>query len=188
MTSAADDAVLAPPLRRALRRVAGTVFLIAAGREGRRCGLTATSVTSLSLEPPALLACIDRRSATYARLLEERRFSVNLLSVEHESCARVFSSPCVSGEMRFAQSQWREWGQSVPLLAGASASVVCEVDRTIPFGSHGLVIGRVIHVQLGSNTAATPLLYLDGSYRSVSPGGSEQGFARKVAPDVLREQ
>ena len=173
-------------LRTALRRMAGTVFLVATGREGSRCGLTATSVTALSLDPPALLVCINRGSSTCAALTRNGRFSVNLLPAGQCAAARTFSSPALTGELRFGRTQWTEWMQSVPLFREASASIVCELDQAIPFGSHLAVLGRVIHVHLGTRTA--PLVYFDGDYRHLSPGGREEGFTREVAPDVLGQQ
>jgi len=159
------------PLRRALRRVAGTVCIIAAGREGHRCGLTATSVTSLSLDPPALLVCINRVSSTYATITRERRFSVNVLGTDQSTFARIFSARDVTGEQRFLSGAWRESVDGVPHLPSANATMVCSIESEVAFGSHVAVIGRVTEVLMNDDTAKSPLLYFEGDYRTLLPGG-----------------
>jgi flavin reductase (DIM6/NTAB) family NADH-FMN oxidoreductase RutF len=160
------------PLRQALRRLAGTVCIIAAGRRGERRGLTATAVTSLCLEPPALLVCVNGTSSTYRAMIEQRRFSVNVLALEQVDQARTFSSTDVAGEHRFSRGQWLESVQGIPHLRDANAAVLCELESALPYGSHVAVVGRVTDVHLGLAEAAAPLLYFDGDYRTLLPDRS----------------
>jgi flavin reductase (DIM6/NTAB) family NADH-FMN oxidoreductase RutF len=159
----------AAPLREAMRRTAGTVFVVAAGPEGQRCGLTATSVVSLSLDPPALLVCIHRRSSTYAAITAQRRFSVNLLRASQVTCAQAFSSASTTGEQRFSHGRWRTSADGVPWLEGAHAAMLCDLEEVIAYGSHMAVVGRVATVHLGCDSDAAPLLYSDGTYRALLP-------------------
>lgn len=166
----ADSGVLqSMPLRKAMRRTAGTVFIVAAGPEGRRCGLTATSVVSLSMDPPALLICINRRSSTYEAIRAHRRFSVNLLGASQVTFAQAFSSASTSGEERFSHGRWRASSDGVPWLEGANAAMLCDLEEEIAYGSHMAVVGRVASVHLGCDADAAPLLYSDGSYRALLP-------------------
>jgi flavin reductase (DIM6/NTAB) family NADH-FMN oxidoreductase RutF len=146
--------------------MAGTVCIVATARGGNRFGLTATSVTSLCLEPPALLVCVNRLGSTYAAIAAATRFSVNLLAANQVDCARAFSSLHVSGESRFENESWVESPDGIPLLRSANAAVLCQVESVIPYGSHAAFIGRVIEVHIGT-AAVAPLLYFDGAYRTL---------------------
>jgi flavin reductase (DIM6/NTAB) family NADH-FMN oxidoreductase RutF len=151
-----------------MRRMAGSVSIVAAGSKGARCGLTATSIASLSLDPPALVVCIRRSSATYAALASERRFSVNLLHASQAEHAATFSSMEVGGEQRFTRGDWVE-SRGAPALRGANAVVFCELEDQLAFGTHVAIVGRVSHVLLGDDIESAPLLYFDGAYRAMSP-------------------
>jgi flavin reductase len=157
------------PLRQAMRRSAGTVFIVAAGPEGQRCGLTATSVVSLSMDPPALLVCINRRSSTYEVIRTQRRFSVNLLGASQVTFAQAFSCASITGEQRFRHGRWRESSDGVPWLESANAAMLCDLEEVVAYGSHVAVVGRVTTVHLGCDPDAAPLLYSDGSYRALLP-------------------
>jgi flavin reductase len=163
---AAREGVQSPPLRQAMRRMAGTVCVIATGRVGNRCGLTATSVTSLSLEPPSMLVCLNRATSTYAAIVEEQCFSINVLGAHQADLARVFSSIEVARENRFASGTWRQSSHGIPQLESANASMLCNVERMLEYGSHAAIIGRVIDISLHAGASA-PLLYSDGDYRQL---------------------
>lgn len=152
--------------------MAGTVSIVATGRRGQRAGLTVTSVTSLSMDPPALLVCLNRGSSTFGAVVGQRRFSVNLLAQDHILHAQTFSSGATSGEQRFVQGSWCESDYGVPCLTGATATVFCEMESCVPYGSHVAVIGRVLGVQLGGKAHEPPLLYFSGEYSALLPGRS----------------
>ena len=166
---AASAVLHSAPLRQAMRRTAGTVFIVAAGPQGQRCGLTATSVVSLSMEPPALLVCINRRSSTYGAITAQRRFSVNLLGASQVTCAQAFSSVSTTGEQRFTHGLWRASTDGVPWLESANAAMLCDLEEVVAYGSHVAIVGRVSTVHLGCDSDAAPLLYSDGSYRALLP-------------------
>ena len=78
--------------RKAMRHCAGAVALVTVGREdGRRTGLTATAVCSLSDDPPSLLVCVNRNASAHPRIREERCFGVSFLGEEHVPLALTFS-------------------------------------------------------------------------------------------------
>jgi flavin reductase (DIM6/NTAB) family NADH-FMN oxidoreductase RutF len=158
-------------LRQAMRRMAGTVFIVAAGKTDRRCGLTATSVASLSMDPPALLVCINQRSSTYATIAAERCFSVNMLGPNHLTCAQAFSSDYCTGEGRFVHGRWSDSPRGVPVLQDSDAVMICDLESVLAYGSHVAVVGRVKDVHLSCRPDALPLLYCDGGYRALPSTG-----------------
>ena len=156
---------LLPAFKTAMRRMAATVCVIAAGGSGgARRGITASSVVSLSADPPALLIAINTRSSLHDVVSEGSRLSVNLLSRGQEAIARAFSSVAVRGNARFDVGRWTEVG-GVPALEDAQAVLCCVVERVVTHATHTVLFVTVHGVQVSSHVA--PLLYLDGRYLSL---------------------
>ena len=143
-----------------MRRLIASVCVITAGAPGRRVGLTATAVCSLSTAPPMLLCCVNRTSASYATILEHRAFAVNVLAMEDANVAERFSTKTPS-EQKFDDARWSQGGS--PLLLTAFASFDCKIERHVETGTHGIMFGAVEAVQL-SDAETMPLLYGDGGY------------------------
>lgn len=158
-----DHQQLGMELRQAMRGLASSVSLIASTDDsGNRFAMTATSVTSLSMDPPSMLVCINRGAAFNKVMQGGRGFSINILCADHLALARLCSSRAY-GEERFAQGQWRRDERGTPFLADAQAAVVCIPDARYAYGSHDIFVGKVVAVHLGE--AIDPLVYADGSYR-----------------------
>ena len=160
----------------AMRNLAGGVSIISAGRGDARSGLTATSVTSLSLEPPSLLVCIRRASPTLAAIGAHRAFGVNVLSADHRHLAERFAGQTgISGAARFRDADWLALETGVPLLASALAAVDCSLERLVEWSSHAIVIGRVRAIRMGSH--AGPLVYWRGGYGQIAPATDDEHVA-----------
>src|SRR5882762_11422659 len=115
--------------RSAMRELAGGVSVITVGEEEHRTGLTATSVTSLSLEPPSLLVCVSRDSSTWSTLARYGAFAVNLLRACHAPVADRFSGRGGhKGPARYAEASWTTLVTGAPVLADALAAFDCEVE------------------------------------------------------------
>jgi flavin reductase (DIM6/NTAB) family NADH-FMN oxidoreductase RutF len=156
--------------RLAMRNLAGGVSVITAGRGEARTGLTATSVTSLSVDPPSILVCIRRASATLAAIEADLAFGVSVLSDGHTGLAERFSGRSgVSGAARYSGANWLTLATGVPLLADALAAVDCSLDALIDWHSHVVVIGRVRAIRLGCGDR--PLVYWRGNYDQPSATG-----------------
>jgi len=156
------DPALEQSFRDAMRRLAATVTVLSArDPQGRRCGMTATAVTSVSAEPPALLACVNRSAALHAHLGLGHKLCINLLQTAQQPISNVFSGGA-EGEARFATGDWREDGHGVPYLHDAQANIFCAVEAVHAYGSHGIFIGRVLRVNC--REAIAPLVYQDGRY------------------------
>lgn len=122
-----------------------------------RFGITVSSVTSVSADPPLVLVCINRRSPACAALHSNGVFGVNLLATDQEDLANRFAGRPSRGEpFDFGRVEWSAGSSGIPRLLGAVSTFDCVVEQTHQAGSHDLFIGRVVAV--GVNSAA-PLLY-----------------------------
>jgi flavin reductase (DIM6/NTAB) family NADH-FMN oxidoreductase RutF len=153
----------ADEFRGAMRHLVGGVSVITSGRGGEIAGMTVTSVSSLSLDPPSLIVSINRASSTWPVLERYGVFGVNILTGDQLDVAERFSGKNgLKGAERFAGSQWTTRGGGAPLLVGAAAAVDCEVEHVIDRHSHAIVIGRVRHVLQSKHESA--LAYWHGRY------------------------
>jgi flavin reductase (DIM6/NTAB) family NADH-FMN oxidoreductase RutF len=148
--------------RRALgQHAAGVVVVTGPGP----VGLTATSLTSVSLDPPLVSFCVGRDSTTWPDLREAEMFAVNVLSGGQAVIASRFAG---RGVDRFGgPTAWRAGPNGVPILCGTAAHLLCEPYDTIALGDHWLVVGLVVGTELGA--APDPLLYHRGRYGGFHP-------------------
>ncbi len=151
--------------RMAMRRVAATVAIVSANKGPERHGTTATSVTSISMDPPSVLVCFNQNSRLHGFLREQDRFCVNVLHTTNIDVARMFSSSASSTE-RFTSGNWHMDDEGLPYLADAQANLFCRKEHEVTYGSHTIFIGRVI--QALTRDDISPLLYSDGHYSSVA--------------------
>ncbi len=143
-----------------MRRLVAGVAVITTydGREPH--GMTATSVSSLSFEPPSLLVCINRSASMHDILEASGRFCVNLLSRNQETLGLRFAQK-PDGPSRFDTVDWTSL-HGLPRLGGAQASIFCTKAAYLRFGSHTIFVGTVDDVEVGA--AVDPLTYLDGKF------------------------
>jgi flavin reductase (DIM6/NTAB) family NADH-FMN oxidoreductase RutF len=156
--------------RRGMRRLAGAVTIVTAGKGEDAGGLTATAVCSLTAEPPRLLACLNSGGATFDILRRHGRFCVNLVGSGDRAAAEVFAGIGVAPGDRFAAGAWVRTTDRAPRLASALAAFECSVHSITMLATHGLVIGDVDAVHITG--ADDPLLYHEGR------------FARLAVPDI----
>ncbi len=150
--------------RQAMQRLAGTVCLVTVADEFQRWyGMAATSVVSVSMSPPSLLACINRTAATFGAIDRQMSFCVNILSHQHERHCDRFSRPG-EREARFKSGEWRLHA-GLPYLADAQAAVFCDVARKVDHGSHAVFIGNVKDV-IAPFGVDEPLIYFNRRYLS----------------------
>jgi flavin reductase (DIM6/NTAB) family NADH-FMN oxidoreductase RutF len=158
--------VLPADFRGAMRHLTGGVSVITAGRGKDITGMTVTSVTSLSVEPPTLLVSINRDASSFPLIRRHGAFGVNILNADQLEIAERFAGKGgLKGADRFAGSQWVTSVSGVPLLVGALSAFDCEVEEIVERHSHGIVIGRVRDIRNSTRTAA--LAYWHGQYVAV---------------------
>jgi flavin reductase (DIM6/NTAB) family NADH-FMN oxidoreductase RutF len=148
-------------LRQALRRLAKAVVVITTVHEGQRFAMAATAVSELSMDPPSMLICVNQTASLHAPLAAGAPFCINILDAAQQSVAAHCSGP-VKGEQRFEIGSWTTSAGGVSILAGAQASIVCEQDQRVAYGTHAIFIGQVVEVVSGAK--ADPLVYVDGRY------------------------
>jgi flavin reductase (DIM6/NTAB) family NADH-FMN oxidoreductase RutF len=149
-----------------MRRLAASVVVVTArDSSGARHAMAASAVTSLSMEPPSLLVCVNRTASIYSVLAGGGHYCINILAGSHEPLS-VICSGKEKGEARFAVGDWRDDPDTkTPFLADAQASLICAIDGVHHYGTHGIFIGKVQRVHLHGDVY--PLIYVDGRYTSV---------------------
>ncbi|TNE63672.1 MAG: flavin reductase [Alphaproteobacteria bacterium] len=154
--------------RQAMRRLGGAVNIVTAANGDVWAGLTATAVTSLSAEPPRLLACINRQGATFDTLSKGRVMGVNVLGTAFKDLALRFAGLDGQPETdRFTDDVWDTAITGAPLLKGAMVGFDCRVESILDAGSHGIVIGTIEAVVFGGRTIDDPLCYIDGKWATL---------------------
>jgi flavin reductase (DIM6/NTAB) family NADH-FMN oxidoreductase RutF/DNA-binding GntR family transcriptional regulator len=153
-----DVAVDSGLFRHVVGHLASGVTIVTTRVDGHDHGMTASSVTSLSMEPPMMLACINNAVPTAAAIERSGRFTINVLGRSHGDLAYQFASPRPD---KFAGVPIDRGTGGVPILADAIASLECEVTEQVTGGSHSVFLGHVI-----SATArdGDPLTYFRGGF------------------------
>jgi flavin reductase len=156
-------------LRDVMGRFATGVTVVAAGRDVPR-GMTANSFTSVSLEPPLILVCVNRQAAIHQAVLDGGSFAVSVLSSDQEEVARYFadhSRPRDGSE--FDVVNWSPSPNTgVPVLDGATAWIECALAGAYYGGDHSIFLGSV----LASGRAASrdALLCYGGGFHRLEQG------------------
>jgi len=149
-----------------MRRLAGGVTIVTARLGDVRAGLTATSVCSLTAEPPRLLACVHRDADAHALIIASGYFALNVLTRSQQDLADHFGGRDSShGPSRFAVGRWVAGSTGVPLLVGAAATFECRLTETLTASTHTIFIGEVdaLHTVEG----ASGLVYHDRTYHQL---------------------
>lgn len=159
------DVTLRADFLQAMRRLTATVTIVTKAHEGGAIGMTATAVCSLTTDPPAVLACINRCASICQWLVPGEPFCVNLLASTHAAIASEFAgrSPV---EQRFDHGRWERDENGPPFLHDALCNLFCEVDLATIYGTHTILVGRVFGVRLPETTE--PLLYGNGGFRTAA--------------------
>lgn len=152
----------ADDFRRVLSHFAsGVTIVTTCDVDQRPTGLTASAFTSVSLDPPLVLVCVDHKSQSYPSLLESGRFGVNFLHHEHEPISRRFASTRLD---KFDGVAFRMGALGVPLIEGALAYLECRTVNAHVEGDHTIFVGRVEAADVGDGE---PLLYFRGRYHRI---------------------
>ena len=152
--------------RSAMRQLTGGVSVVTAGRGRDISGMTVTSVSSLSVDPPALIISINREASSWPLVKRYGFFGVNILTSDQIDIADRFTGKGgLKGADRFAGARWMTRASGVPLLVDALAAIDCEVEDVVERHSHAIVIGRVLDVTISPRTAA--LAYWQGQYVAI---------------------
>jgi flavin reductase (DIM6/NTAB) family NADH-FMN oxidoreductase RutF len=151
-----------PLFRAAMGRLAtGVTVLAVRAPEGGFLGMTASAVTSLSLDPPMLLACVGHAAAAHQALTIEPQFSVNVLASDQQEISRRFATRDLQ---RFDGVACDVTPSGLPWLRGALACLECRRDALHEGGDHSIVTGVIEWARVADGD---PLLYFLGGYRRI---------------------
>jgi flavin reductase (NADH)/flavin reductase len=149
---------------RAFRRLAATVTIVTyRDATGAPRGMTATSVTALSADPPSLLVCIDRATRTHEEVMHERRFGVDMLSVHQRRISVHCARPGADKRLHDLWIAPDLVPGDPPRLARAVAHIDCTIESALDAFTHTVVVGRIRSIWLNP-LDPTPLLYHEGAY------------------------
>ena len=153
----------AKELRRVMGMFAtGVTVITTRDAKGNCYGLTANAVSSLSLVPPLLLICVDKKAGTHPHFFDSKEFVVNILSEDQEELSGRFAK---SGGDKFTGVGCRQGKRGLPVLDGALAHVECQIVETHEGGDHVIHIGHVEHAEVADGR---PLLFFQGRYRRLA--------------------
>ena len=141
-----------------------TVITVCDG-QGRPTGLTASAFTSVSLDPPLILVCVDHKSQSYPALVAGKQFAVNILAHDQEAVSRRFATTKIENKFEGVPFALSELG--LPLLENALAHLECATVNVHLEGDHSIFIGRIERAVVKTGH---PLVYYRGRYdRLVGP-------------------
>ena len=149
--------------RTALSRFASGVTVVTLrGADERPLGITVSAFSSLSLEPPLVLVCIDRKAYVHDAFQAGGVFVVNILGAHQEHLSRLFAS---REPDKFQGLGYGAGLDGAPVLADALATIECRIRHAYEGGDHTIFVGEVEHTAVRDD--AHPLLYYRGGYARV---------------------
>lgn len=151
-------------MRMGMRRLASGVSVVTGrDKQNNRLAMTASSITSLSDEPPSLLVCIHKNSYLKNAILETGVFCINLLAADQQDISVRCASPDESLD-RFALGEWEKDSVSgIFYLKQAQAIFHCAKTREFEYGTHFIFVGDIQAVVV-EGQQVNPLIYLNGRY------------------------
>ncbi len=148
--------------RRVLGHFASGVTVVTVAHENSLYGITVSSFTSLSLNPPLVLICIDKRVITHAVLEQAGSFAVNILAEDGEHLSRHFAS---REQDKFRGIAFHTGITGAPLLDDVLATIECRIVQQADGGDHTIFMGEVL---VGSTRSGKPLIYFRSGYHELA--------------------
>jgi flavin reductase (DIM6/NTAB) family NADH-FMN oxidoreductase RutF len=159
-------------LRDALGRFATGITVVTCegvrAAAGRGVGLTVNSFSSVSLDPPLILWCLDRKCDRFDHFAEADAFAVNVLPNEGFSLSQRFAA---KDDFHLDDMAPETWESGAPVLPGMLANFDCVREAVHEAGDHIIIVGRVL--AMAKRDAGEPILYFASRYRSLAPLGPE---------------
>lgn len=149
-------------MRSAMARFATGVAIVATFDQGEPYAAAVNSLTSVSLDPPLILVCLQLNSRTCHAIQRRGAFSVSVLADEQEEYSRRFarSQPAIDDPTL-------EFVDGLPVVSGCVAGLICETESTLRKGDHTIVIGHVVRTHQGDGN---PLLFFGSTYHRLDQG------------------
>ena len=159
-------AIEATEFRAALAQWASGVAIATSVLDGQRIGITVSSFTSLSMEPPRILICVAKRLYTHHVIATSGFFAVNILAEEQMDWGMLFAGRMPENEDRFAGIEYFEAETGAPLLPGVLGWVDCRLSAIHDGGDHSIFVGDV--VAAAARSEGDPVLYYHRNWRRLA--------------------
>src|SRR5262249_3786454 len=124
-------------------------------------GLTVSSFTSVSLDPPLILVCLGHLVTNIQLFRNATHFGINILSEHQQALSERFAR---KGQDRFDGLEWHSGSTGVPLIPGCLARIECAVYRRVEMGDHDIFVGEMVGAHVGDGN---PLIHFASSYRKL---------------------
>ncbi|WP_170334822.1 flavin reductase family protein [Ruegeria arenilitoris] len=152
-----------------MQLLAASTNIVTSEYQGERSGMAATAVCSLTVDPPALLVCINRTARTYGTVMDSRKFAVNLVPDDMTEVVGAFSSKADKEQQFQMAGTWGRGELDLPVLKEAVASFECEVESWANTKTHAVFFGLVRQVYLNPDKSA--LIYGRKGFHKLTPLG-----------------
>lgn len=141
----------------------GVTVVTAKGRNGEQVGFTANSFTSVSLDPPLVLICPDKKLGSYPAFIEAEGFAIHILGQEQEDLSRRFAT---RGGEKFSGIDVSEGLYGAPIIPNTLAVLQCRTTNQVDGGDHTILIGQVESIDMGGQDRK-PLGFFQGKYTNI---------------------
>ena len=148
-----------------MRGLAEGVCIVTTSLGTIRLGMTVTAFSSLSIQPPSLLICINKNSESHDLIVKTHVFCINVLTQSHVDLAIRFSGQVgLKGEERFGHGAWTLLVTGAPVLRDSIASFDCELFAAHEAATHTIFLGTVVDMLMVQDPNAQPLIYTNRTY------------------------
>ena len=155
-------------LRDMMARFATGVTVVSARYGPLMAGMTANALASVSIDPPRMMASINRKSETHQAIVQSHSFAASVLSAGQRELADCFAQPTTATKLkRFCDAAWHEAETGSPILDGAIAYFDCRLVDRHDGGDHTIFIGAI--VAAGYEEGVEPLIWFGSGYRRLAP-------------------
>ena len=137
----------------------GVTVVTGATPQGVPVGITANAFSSVSLEPPLVLVCLDKNTGCLEAFCDGERFAVNILDEKQQALSHRFAGP---QEHKFKDRTYETWDSHCPILSGCLVNLECLRVNVFEAGDHVILLGRVERMEFSED--GRPLLYFQSAY------------------------
>ncbi len=150
-------------IREVMRSWATGVTVVTAGHDGQTHGMTVSSFTSISLEPPLVLVALERSTRTRQFVNDSLAFGISILSEEQEEISNQFAGWITEEGNRFKGLETFTLDSNSPMIEGGLGFIDCKVESVYEVGTHTIFIGEATSIKINDDNKA-PLIYFNQKY------------------------
>ena len=152
-------------LKAAMRKWASGVTVVTVNDQGIDHGMTVSSFTSVSLEPPLITVSLMKQTRSLTMIINSKTFGITILSDQQKEISDVFAGQVEDTQDRFSGIQTKRLTTGSPMIEGGLAFFDCRVFDVLRFGTNSLIIGEVIAAEISEHVK--PLLYFNQRYQQL---------------------